>query len=237
MILGIDISYVLEIIQRISNAIPYTLFIFLISGVLGLILAMGIAVIRIKKWTIIYPLANLYVSFFRSTPCLIHVFIIYYALPLILSQFGISIDHWSKTIYVSLALILYNGAHMSEFLRPAYLAIDKGQHDAADSIGMSTFAKFRRILLPQMLPVAWPNLENAMVELVKDTSVLYVIGLVDIMGKAKAIIANDYGVRKLEVYIATAVIYWCITFAVSKLFRVWEKKVNYAHRSKKQVRP
>ena len=124
---------------------------------------------------------------------------------------------------------------MSEYLRPAYLAVDRGQHDAADSIGMTGFTKLRRIILPQMLPIAWPNLENAFVELVKDTSVLFVIGLTDIMGMAKKIISNDYGVKKLEVYLAAAAIYGCITFAVSKLCQLLEKKIMIGNPTEKRV--
>ncbi len=235
MPLHIDIGYVLNIIRRISGAVPYTLLIIVLSGCLGLTLAMGVAYIRIKKWRVVYPLTNLYVSFFRSTPCIIHIFIVYYALPMLLRGVGLNIDGWSKTVYVLLALILYNGAHMSEFLRPAYLAVEQGQHDAADSIGMGGWAKFTRIILPQMLPVAWPNIENAMIELVKDTSVLFVIGLTDIMGRAKMIIVNDYGVKKLEVYLAAGVIYWCVTFVMSKLFQAGEKRANYQSSGRKRV--
>ena len=226
MSFGIDFSYVLKMIERISAAIPYTLLIIVISGVMGLLLASGVAAIRIKKWKVLYPITSIYVSFFRSTPCLIHIFLVYYGLPLILREFGIFADGWSKTLYASLALILFNGAYLSEFLRPAYLAVEKGQHDAADSVGMTGLSKFRRIILPQMLPIAWPNLENAFVELVKDTSVLFVIGLTDIMGLAKKIISNDFGVKKLEVYLAAAVIYWCITFAVSKICQLVEKQIG-----------
>jgi len=222
----IDFGYCLKILLRIGPTIPYTLFIIAVSGVLGILLAMGVAAIRIKKWKIIYPLTNLYMSFFCSTPAIIHIFLIYYGLPLLLRQVGINADGWSKTLYALLALILFNGAYMSEFLRPAYLSVDRGQHDAADSIGMSGFAKFRRIILPQLLPVAWPNIENATVELVKDTSVLFVIGLVDIMGKAKLIISNDYGVKKLEVYIVTAAVYWLITFLVSRGFQLAGRKLG-----------
>lgn len=236
MAFGIDFSYVLKILERISSAIPYTLLIIVLSGTLGLLLAAGVAAVRIKKWKIIYPIINVYVSFFRSTPALIHILLVYYGLPMILKQFGIMPDGWSKTLYACVALILFNGAYLSEFLRPAYLAVEKGQHDAADSIGMTGFTKFRRILLPQMLPIAWPNLENAMVELVKDTSILFVIGLTDIMGRAKTIISNDYGVKKLEVYIAAAIIYWCITFAVSKLSQAAEKHIVVGNPAENRVR-
>lgn len=232
----IDFGYCLKIIARIGPTIPYTIFIIVVSGALGILLAMGVAAIRIKKWKVIYPLTNLYMSFFRSTPAIIHIFLIYYGLPMLLKQVGVDADGWSKTLYVLLALILFNGAYMSEFLRPAYLSVGRGQHDAADSIGMSGFAKFHRIILPQLLPVAWPNLENAVIELVKDTSVLFVIGLVDIMGRAKLIISNDYGMKKLEIYIATAVIYWLITFLVSKGFQFAGRKIGITREHKRVSR-
>ena len=231
--MAFDFGLCLKIIGRVSSTIPYTIFIIVISGILGLLLAMGVAAVRIKKWKVLYELTNLYMSFFRSTPGIIHIFLIYYGFPLLLKQFGVDADGWSKTLYALIALILFNGAYLSEFLRPAYLSVSRGQHDAADSIGMTGFMKFRRIILPQLLPVAWPNLENALVELVKDTSVLFVIGLVDIMGKAKIIISNDYGVKKLEVYVATAIIYWLITFFVSYGFRFAGRKLGVAKHIKK----
>jgi L-cystine transport system permease protein len=221
---GIDLLYVLKILGRIVTTVPYTFFIILVSGTLGLCLAMGIAIIRINRWRIIYPLTNVYVSFFRSTPPLIHIFLVYYGIPMGFRLAGIDFPEWSRTLYVLLALILFNGAHMSEFLRPAYLSVDRSQHDAADSIGMNSWTKFIRVILPQLLKTAWPNIENAMVELAKDTSVLFVIGLVDIMGMAKVIIHNDYGVKKLEVYIAAALIYWIITFTISRTFRFAESR-------------
>jgi L-cystine transport system permease protein len=106
------------------------------------------------------------------------------------------------------------------------LSVDKGQLDAADSIGMTGMMKFRRVILPQMLPIAWPNIENALIELVKDTSVLFVIGLFDIMGMAKMFIQNDYGVKKLEVYIAAGIVYWCIIFFVEHIFEFVEYRRN-----------
>jgi len=220
----LDLAYCWKILGRIAPKVPYTLLIVVISGALGLLLAMGVAAIRIKKWKVLYPLTNLYMSFFRSTPAIIHIFLIYYGLPMLFKMAGINIDGWDKTLYCLIALILFNGAYMSEFLRPAYLSVDKGQHDAAESIGMTGFLKFRRVILPQLIPIALPNIENSMVELVKDTSILFVIGLVDIMGKAKMIISNDYGVRKLEVYIVTAALYWLLTYLVSKGFQIAGKR-------------
>jgi L-cystine transport system permease protein len=221
---GIDLLYIVKSLKRIVGAVPYTLFIIVVSGVLSLCLAMGIALIRINRWKIIDPMLHVYVSFFRSTPPLIHIFLVYYGIPMIFLKMGVSLPEWSRTLYVILALVLFNGALMSEFLRPAYLSVDRGQHDAADSLGMTSWTKFCRVIFPQLLKVAWPNIENSIMEMAKDTSVLFVIGLVDVMGKVKVIIHNDYGVKKLEVYFAAAIIYWCIIFTLSKIFKFADKK-------------
>lgn len=222
---GIDFGYVYRTLGVIGRAVPYTLLIAAVSGVLGLLLGLAVAVIRGKGAGFLYRVFGVYVSFFRSTPCIIHIFLIYYGIPAVVKNiYPAWEDSQGRTFYAVLALVLYNGAHMSEFIRPAYLSVGKGQLEAADSIGMGAWKRFSRIVFPQMLPVAMPNVENAMIEMVKDTSILYMIGLTDIMGRAKKLIANDFGVKKLEVYIAAAVLYWVIIFAIARGFRLLSRK-------------
>jgi len=224
MSLGIDFTYIFEILPKFIRVVPYTILIIAISGTLGLFLAVIVTAIRIKKIKILNQITGIYISFFRSTPSIIHLFLVYYGLPILLGTFGININWWSRSAFSILALVLFNGAYVSEILRPAYLAVDKGQHEAAESIGLSGVKKFYRIICPQAIPIALPNLGNALIDLIKDTSVLFIIGLVDIMGKAKLLIANDYGVKKLEVYIAVGLIYWVITFVADVGIKALEKK-------------
>lgn len=224
MIMGTDMLYVIETLSKLLKVVPYTIFIMIVSGTLGLLLAIIVTAIRIKKIKIWNPLMGIYISFFRSTPCIIHLFLVYYGLPIVLELVGIDISWWSKTIFATVALVLFNGAYVSEILRPAYLSVDKGQHEAAESVGLTGFKKFYRIICPQAVPIALPSLGNAVIDLIKDTSVLFIIGLVDIMGKAKLIIASDYGVKKLEVYIAVGIIYWMITFISNIGMKSLEKK-------------
>lgn len=224
MVLGIDFIYVFEVLIKLMKVVPYTLLIMLVSGLAGLFLAILILAIRINKIKGLNPLVGVYISFFRSTPALIHLFLVYYGMPIVLSKIGIDISSWNKSVFAVLALALFNGAYISEILRPAYLAVDKEQHDAADSIGLTKFKKLHRIIIPQAIPIALPGLGNALIDLIKDTSVLFVIGLVDIMGKSKLLIANDYGVKKLEVYIAAGIIYWVITNVSNVIINGFEKK-------------
>lgn len=224
MFFGIDFIYVFKLIPKFIQVLPYTLFIIFLSGTLGLLLAALITAARIKRIRIVWKLLEVYISFFRSTPAIIHLFLVYYGLPIFLKGFGIDINWWAKSTYCVLALVLFNGAYLSEILRPAYLAVEKGQHEAAESIGLTGFKKFIRIILPQAIPIALPNLGNALIDLIKDTSILFIIGLVDIMGKAKLLIANDYGVKKLEVYLAVGLVYWVLTFVSDISIKTLEKK-------------
>ena len=224
MLLGIDFIYVFEVLIKLMKVVPYTILIMLVSGIFGLILAILILAIRLNKIKGLNLVVGVYLSFFRSTPVLIHLFLVYYGLPILLDKIGIDISSWSKSVFAVLSLTLFNGAYISEVLRPAYLAVEMGQHDAADSIGLTKFKKLQRIIIPQMIPIVLPGLGNALIDLIKDTSVLFVIGLVDIMGRAKLLIANDYGVQKLEVYIAAGIIYWVIIKIFNVLVSRFEEK-------------
>lgn len=207
----LDLAYIWKMFVRLWESVPITIAVSLAAIAISTFLAILFTVIKVKKVAVASQIINVYLSFFRSTPGLIHILLIYYGLPLLLKPFGIVLDASGKTFYAIAALSLSNAANMVEILRPAYLSIDKGQHEAALSIGLSTLQKELRIILPQVVPIALPAMGNAFIELIKDTSILFVIGLTDIMGMAKNIIANSRGTSKAEVYIAAGLIYLIIT--------------------------
>ena len=144
MLLGIDFIYVFEVLIKLMKVVPYTMLIMLFSGIFGLILAILILAIRLNKIKGLNLAVGVYLSFFRSTPVLIHLFLVYYGMPILLDKIGIDISSWNKSIFAVLSLTLFNGAYISEILRPAYLAVDKEQHDAADSIGMTNIKKIAK---------------------------------------------------------------------------------------------
>ena len=220
---GIDFAYILKIFPQLLMTVPFTVFVILIAAVLGLLFGVLVTLIRVKKVSLLYQITLIYISFTRSTPGLIQLFVVYYGLPVFLQLFGININSMSRTAFAILSLVLHNGAFVSEVMYPAYLSVDKGQHEAADSIGMTWRQKLQRIIAPQFIPIALPNLGNMLVNLIKDTSLLFTIGVVDLMGKSKIIIANDYGIGQLEVYITIAFIYWSLTFVSEKGIRQFER--------------
>lgn len=219
-----DLVYVLQMIEKIIKAVPYTAAITLAAAVISTVFSILLTVVYVRRLPGFYQLLSVYISFFRSTPSLIHIFIVYYGLPLVLKPFGIVLDASGKTLYAICALSLFYTSYLIEIIRPAYLSIDKGQHEAALSIGLKPLQKEFRIIVPQVVPIILPAMGTAFIELIKDTSVLFVIGLTDIMGKANIIITNDYGVKKLEVYIAVGAIYWVITTIGSFGNQYLEKK-------------
>lgn len=206
-----DIPFIIETLPKLIKTLPLTLYIFIVAAVLGFLLAIVVAFVRLRKIPVISQIFAAYASFMRSTPGIIHIFVVYYGLPVLLANFGVNINAISRLTFSIVALVLYNGAFVSEILRPSYLAVSRQQHEAATSVGMTSWQRHRRIIFPQVLPIALPALGNALIDLLKDTSLLFLIGLVDIMGQANIIITNTYGVYQLEVYVAIALIYWALS--------------------------
>lgn len=224
MPLEIDFKYIANIFPNLIEKIPITLLVVLIAGVFGFFWAVIVTVIRIKKVKVLFPIILVYVSFIKSTPVLLQLFVVYYGVPLLFKSIGIDINNWSQKVFAIITLVITYGAYLSDVMRPAYIAVNKGQHDAADSIGLTGTQKFIRIICPQLFPIALPSLCNLLLELIKETSILFAIGVVDLMGEAKIIIANNYGIGKMQVFIAVAIIYWIITVMVEKGINVLEKR-------------
>lgn len=222
-----DFSFVLEILPSLIQSLPVTIYVFLVALIVSFLWAVIITYFRVRKTPVISQILEAYTSFTRSTPGIVHIFLVYYGLPLLLRTIGISTDNVSRVTFSIIALVMYTGGFISEILRPSYLAVSSEQHDAAKSIGMTGFQSHMRIIFPQVIPVALPSLGNAWINLLLDTSLLFLIGLVDLMGQAEIIIANTYGVYQFEVYFTVALIYWALssllTTGVSALERHYSK--------------
>ena len=124
---------------------------------------------------------------------------------------------------------------MSEVIRSAYESVDKGQFEAAVSVGLSPFQAYRRIVFPQAFVVAIPNFGNSLLELIKEGSLAYTIGLIDVMGKANLIIASNYNAHALEIYLALSIIYWIISIVIEQVFLKFEKGFSKGKQSLKST--
>jgi L-cystine transport system permease protein len=225
-----DWKYIFTSIPQILRYAPVTLLIATIAMLVGLFIGLFTALIKIYKVPVLKQIAAVYVSFVRGTPLLVQMYLSYYGIPKVLSymnyNFGwnVNVSGIPAIYFVYITFSINVGAYLSETIRSAILAIDKGQLEAAYSVGMSRFQGMYRIVFPQAIVVALPNFGNTFISLLKDTSLAFIIAVVEILGSAKII-----GARSLmffEVYIASALIYWMICLAVERGVIVLEHKVR-----------
>lgn len=207
-------------IPNILRAFPVTMEILLLSLFISLLLGTLVtaAVIGKRKW--LKVIANSYIAFMRGIPTLVLIFLIYLGLPQLAQTIGIDMSEVSKIVFIVACLSMGASANMAEMMRASYLAVDKGQREAAYSVGMKEFTAFRRIVFPQAFGIAIPALGNNIIMLFKETSLAFAIGVIDFMGKARAISSASYGANRLEVYIAAGIIFWaaCVIFEYASKF-------------------
>lgn len=217
-------------IVEIIKFIPVTLNITAVSILFALIIALVSAIIRINKIPVLDKIVGLYISFIRGTPLLVQMYLSYYGFPkafdYINMRYGTEIDITGvpAIVFVYVAFSLNVGAYLSETFRAAILSVDKGQSEAALSLGMNKFQSMIRIVLPQAFVTALPNLGNTIISLVKDTSLAFVISVVEMMGQAKIIGAQ--GLNFFEVYIVVAILYWIICIMIERIISILEKRLR-----------
>lgn len=207
---------------RFLAKLPATLALVAVCFALVLALAFLVMLGRMSRHRTVRRILEVYVSFVRSIPVLLLLFIVYYGVPQLMSTtLHVDIYGWSKLTFAAITLVLFNAGWLSETLRAAYHSIDRSQLDLAQSLGYTPWHIWRTIAIPQMLGIALPDLGNAAVDLLKDTSLLFTIGVVDMMGLTKVIIANNYGVRQAEVYLAVGLVYWVAPCLPSNASSAW----------------
>jgi His/Glu/Gln/Arg/opine family amino acid ABC transporter permease subunit len=216
----IDLGFALRSIPSVLEMLPVTLFMLAASLAFGMLVAFATALSRVYKISLAQNISAAYVSFIRGTPYIIQLFIIYYVIPSALQRFGFSTGGITKMAYVIVSFSLNSGAYFSETLRGALQSVDPAQIECARSIGMSNFQSFIHVVLPQALKLALPSFGNSTISLLKETSLAFNIGILDIMGRAKTI--GNVSLRFFEIYLAAAAVYWGTSIALEFLFRFLE---------------
>lgn len=213
--------------------LPVTFEIVAVAFSLGFILALLIATARIKKIPILNQILTVFISFERGTPLLVQMLVVYYALPLVLQAFfGIDTRRWDKIIFVDLALILNQGVFLGEVFRGAITSIPKGQKEAAIACGMTEFSAFTKIVLPQAVRVALPATGLNLIGLFQETSLVFMIGVMDIIGRASALGATSG--HSLESYLIIAVLFLSINFVLTGITTKISKNLSYGTNVLKQ---
>lgn len=219
-------QYIFEALPQLILYLPVTAAIVIGTVFFGSLLGIFLAAGRIRRGRVGRVFANLYIYVIRCVPSIVLLFLIYYGLPEFLNVFGININDAGKGFFVITTFSLLFAASMAEVFRSAYEAVDRGQREAAVSIGLTEFQAFYRIVLPQCVRVAIPNFTNALVNLMKEGSLAYTIGLIDIMGKGQLMIGQNHGSYSLEIYLALFLLYWGLTILVEKGAAIWERRLS-----------
>ncbi|MBG6587837.1 amino acid ABC transporter permease [Pseudomonas aeruginosa] len=195
----------------------YTVLFAAVSMVLGLILGLSVAVVRVTKVPVVSQIAAVYVSAFRGTPLLVQIFVLYYGLP------SVGIEFTPVTAGI-LALTLNVAAYLSESMRGAILGIDKGQWEAGLSVGLTWGQTLWNIITPQALRLAVPSLSNSLISLIKDTSLISVITVTELMLATKEVIAETF--QPLPLYLAAAGIYWLLSALFERVQKALENRLT-----------
>jgi len=181
----------IENFPKLLAYLPVTFGIVGIAAAAGIVFGIIIAVICIQKIPVLNQICTVFISFMRGTPMLVQMLIAYYGIPLVLELlFDIDSRRWSKIIFVYITFALNQGAFLSELIRSSILAISPGQTEAGLSAGLTPFQTFRRIIMPQAARIALPGLSLEVVGLFQETSLVYMVGVIDILGRAQTIAAQ-----------------------------------------------
>ena len=221
-----NFELMIETFPKLLSGLNLTIQLVTISLFLGFCLAVGLALLRLSNNTFLSFFAKTYIFYFRGTPLLVQIFLIYYGI----AQFEIIRESfvWSffKEAYWCgiLALTLNTCAYSSEIIRGGIQSVPFGQIESAKSVGMSGFLLYRRIILPIAFRQALPAYGNEMILMVKATSLVSTITLMEVTGIARQIIAKTFS--PVEVFIVAGLIYLTINFIITRLVNFCEIKLT-----------
>lgn len=200
----------------ILNGLWVTLKISFFSAILTFIIGIIVAFMKLSHLSFLRSIATVYITIVRGTPLLVQIFLFYFIVA--------NIFELERFVAGVLSLGIFFGAYMAEILRGAIQSIDKGQLEAARSLGITNFQAMRYIILPQAFKRALPTLVGEMIALVKDSSLVSVISITDLTKVGKEIVANTFS--PFETWIVVAILYLCITSILSFIGHRIEKRMQ-----------
>lgn len=217
-----DLNFSAQTFPFILSGIPVSLAVTFGSLLIAFPFGLLLAIIRIRHIRVLDQIVSVFVSFIRGTPVVVQIFVVYTGMPRILSYAfhsmgaGTRFYHVNPMAYAFLVFGLNTTAVLCEVFRSALAGVAKDQMEAAVCVGLSPFQAYLRIILPQALVGAVPNICNATLRLFKNTSLVYVMAVPDIMGKAK--IAAGTGYKYIEVYLDVFLTYLLICMVMERVF-------------------
>lgn len=216
--MNLDFSILLPFTNLVWEAAEITIKIGVFSFILALILAVIVGSLRAANIPkVLKSILSVYVEFFRGTPLMVQLFIFYYGLP----SFGMKVDPILASV---LTMGLNSGAYLSEVVRAAVLSVDRGQYDAAAVLGYNHIQTTVHIVLPQAFRIAVPTFMNGFSSIVKETSLVSVLSIIELTKLGNQVYAKTY--HPFEVYISLAIIYFIMTYTVTFLAKWIERRLS-----------
>lgn len=207
------------------SGVETTLILSLITVMLGTVFGTICALLKRSKIKPISWLVSAYIEIFRSTPLMVQVMIIYFGAATFGWKLNVSfISDFNGLFWGLTALVLNSSAYVAEIVRGGINAVDAGQTEAARSLGMTSGQAMWLVVLPQALRNILPSLMNEFVAIIKETSIVSVVGISEIMFRAKDVISISY--RTLEPYVIASILYFIIVFPLSKIVAYLERRLN-----------
>ena len=201
-----------------------TLFLCLNTMVFGSILGLIIGTMRTSRFSILNYISGAYIYVIRGTPLLMQLFLVYYGLPVF---FRIIVSAYTTAL---VGLTVYAAAYLAEIVKAGLQSVDKGQKDAAKALGMTSLQEFRSIVLPQALKVIVPPAFGFFIALIKDSSLVAIIGFIELTRSSRMVIARTY--KPFTIYLGVALIYFVICYGLSIISRKYfEAKRQDTHKA------
>jgi polar amino acid transport system permease protein len=238
---GFDVQWIRDNMRYILGGVRYTLTIAVGGIVLACVMALLGALARTSRNPVAYGVAGFYVSFFRGTPLIVQLFLLYLALPPVgrnlQAEYGWLPDGFDELLLLDIAtagivgLGLNYGAYMTEIFRSGIQSVAGGQGEAADALGMTYLQKMRRVVLPQAFRVVIPPTGNEFIAMMKDTALISFLGVTlasaEVFRRAQLLGKADY--KNLEAYVAAALVYWGLTAIFTFLQARLEKRIGRSY--------
>jgi len=210
-------DYLLSMLGPLLQGSAVTLQVFFVTIVLSVPLGLALALLRLSRFAFVSHLVNAYIWLMRGTPLMLQMLFIYFALPFV-PVVGIRLPDFPAAI---VAFVLNYGAYFAEIFRAGIQSIDRGQYEGAKVLGLSYSQTMRRIVLPQVVKRILPPISNETITLVKDTSLIYVLAMNDLLRAARGIVQRDFTTTP---FIVAAAFYLAMTLVLTWGFQYLEKR-------------
>jgi polar amino acid transport system permease protein/octopine/nopaline transport system permease protein len=214
-----NLDLMIESLPELLYGTLRTVELLILTLIIGLVLAVPLAILRVQRAAIYWLPVHTYITFFRGTPLLVQLFLIYYGL----AQFGVIRESWAwpylrqPFVCALLTFGLHTAAYTANILRGAILAVPAGEVEAGRACGMSPSILYRRIILPRAFRLALPAYGNEVISMLKATSLASTVTVMELTGVASTIVARTYA--PYEIFVTAAAIYLVMTYAITRAFK------------------